>query len=68
MQDPADSKRTNANVKTVADTASPLKKRRDLVDIRPLTAAILSGLFWPPLPLEEFTPPHQVRQAWTLNT
>lgn len=53
LKDLADSKRINSNVKSVPDTATPLKKRKQLVGIDNLTATIISQLFWPQLPQEE---------------
>ena len=62
-QDLADSKRINSNVKSVPNNATPLKKRRDLVSIDHCTATIISSLFWPQVPHEDFTLPHEVRRA-----
>ena len=61
LRDLAESKRINTNVKSVPNTATPLKKRRDLVPIDPLSATIVSQLFWPPLPHENIKLPAQVR-------
>ncbi|KAL4426176.1 hypothetical protein ABPG77_007458 [Micractinium sp. CCAP 211/92] len=60
LKDLADSKRINANVKSVPNTATPLRRRRSLVDIDGLSATIVSQLFWPQLPTEEFTLPPAV--------
>ena len=62
-QDLADSKRVNANVHSVPNTATPLRRRRALVGIDPLSATIVSQLFWPQLAQEEFTLPPEVRRA-----
>ncbi|PSC76910.1 anaphase-promoting complex subunit 2 [Micractinium conductrix] len=60
LKDLADSKRVNANVQSVPNTATPLRRRRSLVDIGCLSATIVSQLFWPQLQTEEFTPPPEV--------
>ncbi|KAI3433290.1 hypothetical protein D9Q98_003109 [Chlorella vulgaris] len=61
VKDLGDSKRINANVKSVPNTATPLRRRRHLVNIDALSATILSHLFWPPLPQEDFTLPPEVQ-------
>ena len=60
MQDLADSKRINSNVKSVPNTATPLRRRRQLVSIDNLSATIVSQLFWPQLSQEEFNLPSDV--------
>lgn len=62
-QDLADSKRINANVKSVPNNATPLRRRRSLVDIAPLSATIVSQLFWPALQQEEFALPPEASWA-----
>ena len=59
-QDLADSKRINANVKSVPNTATPLRRRRQLVSIDSMSATIVSQLFWPQPPQEEFNLPPEV--------
>eukprot|EP00887_Chlorella_sp_A99_P005758 scaffold1.g5758.t1 len=61
LKDLADSKRVNANVKSVPDTATPIKRRANLVGIQQLDATIISQLFWPQLPKEDFKLPPQMR-------
>lgn len=60
LKDLADSKRINANVKSVPNTATPLRRRRQLVNIDGLSATIVSQLFWPTLPQDEFNLPPEV--------
>jgi hypothetical protein len=60
VQDLGDSKRVNANVHSVPNTATPLRRRRHLVSIDALSATIVSQLFWPPLPQQEFKLPPEV--------
>jgi hypothetical protein len=67
LQDLADSKRVNAAVKSVPNNATPLRRRRSLVGIEPLSATILSQLFWPTLPSEEFNLPPQVGLGASLH-
>jgi anaphase-promoting complex subunit 2 len=57
LRDLADSKRVDANVHSVSDSATPLRRRRGLVDIAALSATVVSALFWPALPKEDFSPP-----------
>ena len=59
-QDLADSKRINANVKSVPNSATPLRRRRQLVSIDGMSATIVSQLFWPQPPQEEFNLPPEV--------
>ncbi|EFN59544.1 hypothetical protein CHLNCDRAFT_19379, partial [Chlorella variabilis] len=61
LKDLADSKRINANVKSVPNTATPLRRRRQLVNIDGLSATIVSQLFWPTLPQDEFNLPPEVQ-------
>lgn len=65
LRDLAESKRINTNVKSVSNTATPLKKRHDLVSIDALDATIVSELFWPQLPQDDFKLPPQVQPADT---
>lgn len=67
MQDLADSKRINTNVKSVPDTATPVKHRPNLVGIQHVDATIVSELFWPQLPQEEFVLPSQVHPAGVMG-
>ena len=48
-------------MKSVPNNATPLKKRAKLVTIDDLSATIISQLFWPQLPAEEFTLLPEVR-------
>ena len=59
-QDLADSKRINVNVKSVPNSATPLRRRRQLVSIDSMSATIVSQLFWPQPPQEEFNLPPEV--------
>lgn len=62
LKDITDSKRINANVQGVPNNATPLKRRKHLVNIENLTATIISYLFWPQLPQEEdFSLPAEVK-------
>lgn len=59
LKDLSDSKRINANVRTVSNTSTPLKHCGQLVPIDTLSVSIMSQLFWPQLQSEEFVlPPH----------
>lgn len=60
LKDLADSKRINTNVQSVPNTATPLRRRRHLVDIGAMQATIVSHLFWPQLSSEEFNLPPEV--------
>lgn len=60
LQDLSDSKRINANVKSVPITATPLKRRKHLADNENLSVTILSQLFWPQLQQEDLKLPAQV--------
>ncbi|KAI7840711.1 hypothetical protein COHA_005527 [Chlorella ohadii] len=60
LKDLADSKRINTNVQSVPNTATPLRRRRHLVDIGAMQATIVSHLFWPQLQSEEFNLPPEV--------
>lgn len=55
-QDLSDSRRINSNVQSVPNNATPLKRRGRLVDTSTLSATVVSQLFWPALPTEDFTP------------
>lgn len=61
LRDLADSKRINSNVRTIANTATPLKAFQDLVPLDGLGVTIISQLFWPQLQFEEFKLPRGVQ-------
>ena len=60
LRDLADSKRINANVRALANSATPLKRHPDLVTFDSLGVTIVSELFWPHFPKEEFTAPREI--------
>ena len=62
LKDLADSKRVNGNIKALpVEVSSPVRgRRRDAADIVPLSATIISALFWPPLQQEPLRLPKEV--------
>lgn len=61
LRDLSESKRVNANVKSVPNSATPLRRRAGLVPVDALSATIVSQLFWPQMAAEEFALPPQVQ-------
>ena len=61
LRDLADSKRINANVRAMANTATPLKAHNDLVPLDSFGVTIISELFWPQMAKEEFRMPRSVQ-------
>lgn len=61
IRDLGDSKRINANIRNMANTLSPLKAfRNQMVPLDQFGVTIVSELFWPQLPKEEFKMPRGI--------
>lgn len=61
LRDMAESKRINSNVRTISNSATPLKHATNLVPLEGLRVTIISELFWPTLQTESITLPSKIQ-------
>lgn len=61
LRDMAESKRINSNVRTISNSATPLKHATNLVPLEGLSVMIISELFWPSLQSESIKLPSKIQ-------